>query len=505
MDLSIYETNLLLMTLPLSFIEYAAFFGAIQIFKYLYKNGVELKSKIWKYAVHGNDPEIIHILEENHLFPDDESFIESIKCHHIHITNYMIENYSKKLSISKCLRYYNFMLIDDCDLNESFFYDFCKYNYAPFLEILLKNYQIDINQKTLKNKQIHHFYDCKYKQIYRKKNEKSSLIVSIEKRNIDIIRVLLQNENIDVNSIRISYVVNDDSVDMKPLPLVIETKTALQIAIDKNDPYIVNLLLSNKKIDVNKKCKYYIEELENSYEEKSALFYAIEKKNIEIIQLLLSHENIDVNNENNFCLYFNKRCEEFKWCWWISKLKNEWTHWDDEEELDSCFTEEEDLIYEMIENHMKTPIHLAVEQNNIEVVKLLISSNNLDINKKKKDFSIIKPDQKKKRHAYLYKHSQDNEKTAFFTAVKKNYTEMVELLLTVQNIDINSKCKVRKDNEITALHCAVKNHNKKIIELLMKDKRVDYDSIDTKGRHPIEYTKNEEIKEFIKSLELPNT
>lgn len=97
------------------------------------------------------------------------------------------------------------------------------------------------------------------------------------------------------------------------------------------------------------------------------------------------------------------------------------------------------------------------------------------------------------------------KKQLFLQQSKKNYTEMVELLLTVQNIDINSKCKVRKDNEITALHRAVKNHNKKIIELLMKDKRVDYDSIDTKGRHPIEYTKNEEIKEFIKSLELPNT
>lgn len=82
---------------------------------------------------------------------------------------------------------------------------------------------------------------------------------------------------------------------------------------------------------------------------------------------------------------------------------------------------------------------------------------------------------------------------------------MVKLLLTVQNIDINIKCKVKKDLEVTALHKAVNNQNKEIIEMLMKDKTIDINSIDTKGRYPIEYAKNENIKQFYKSLELQKT
>ena len=53
---------------------------------------------------------------------------------------------------------------------------------------------------------------------------------------------------------------------------------------------------------------------------------------------------------------------------------------------------------------------------------------------------------------------------------------MVKLLLTVQNVDINIKCKVKKDHEVTALHKAVNNQNTAIIELLMKDKRTNYNS-----------------------------
>ena len=43
---SIFETNPFLIDKEISLIEYAAFFGSIQIFNYLYKNGVELTSSL---------------------------------------------------------------------------------------------------------------------------------------------------------------------------------------------------------------------------------------------------------------------------------------------------------------------------------------------------------------------------------------------------------------------------------------------------------------------------
>ena len=53
-------------------IEYASFFGSIQIFKYLYLNGcksnISQNSSIMVYAIHGCNEEIIHILEKNHSY-----------------------------------------------------------------------------------------------------------------------------------------------------------------------------------------------------------------------------------------------------------------------------------------------------------------------------------------------------------------------------------------------------------------------------------------------------
>mgnify|MGYP001101716460 CR=1 FL=1 len=48
----------------MTFIEYSAFFGSIQIFNYLKINGSELTESLCPLAIHCNNPEIIHILEE---------------------------------------------------------------------------------------------------------------------------------------------------------------------------------------------------------------------------------------------------------------------------------------------------------------------------------------------------------------------------------------------------------------------------------------------------------
>ena len=64
---SIYETNLFLFNKNPTLIEYAAFYGSIQIFKYLYNKKVEINNSIWLYSIHGKNADIIHFLEENQL------------------------------------------------------------------------------------------------------------------------------------------------------------------------------------------------------------------------------------------------------------------------------------------------------------------------------------------------------------------------------------------------------------------------------------------------------
>ena len=46
----------------ITLIEYATFYGSIQIFKYLLNNNVGLTESLWMYAVHGQNSEIIDIM-----------------------------------------------------------------------------------------------------------------------------------------------------------------------------------------------------------------------------------------------------------------------------------------------------------------------------------------------------------------------------------------------------------------------------------------------------------
>ena len=160
---SIYETNnFLLKNKYIKLIEYAVFFGSIQIFNYLRQNAADLKQTLWIYAVHGQNPEIISFLDESKIIDDkyvhlaknvsfDQVFKESIKCHHIDVSNYIQDNFlqnEKEILNDKlifCLKYYNFLFMQ-CDIdNEDSFGYLCKYDYYLLVLILLKNKDININ------------------------------------------------------------------------------------------------------------------------------------------------------------------------------------------------------------------------------------------------------------------------------------------------------------------------------------------------------------------------
>ncbi|KAK8839221.1 hypothetical protein M9Y10_032150 [Tritrichomonas musculus] len=146
---SIFETNsFLLKNKEISLIEYAAFFGSIQIFQYLRLNNIQLNSKLWLYAIHSKSAELIHLLEEYQVEPEDKSYeeclAEAIKCHHNAIKNYIHENIFNGKNISTniqetCFHFYNFAyFLDNFDKKEHFRYA-CKYNYLALVKLLLLN------------------------------------------------------------------------------------------------------------------------------------------------------------------------------------------------------------------------------------------------------------------------------------------------------------------------------------------------------------------------------
>ena len=172
-DSSIYETNSFLIKMQsksdskkgIRLIEYAAFFGSIQIIKYLEMQGAELTSSLWLYVIHSQNAELIHFLEDCHIEPrfkfyrrykkvEEKSyegcFKESIKCNHNAFADYFLNNYLQngdqisKRTFLQNLKYYNFGYIKKEHVNEeSSLCKICKYDYYLFTYDLLKNKAIN--------------------------------------------------------------------------------------------------------------------------------------------------------------------------------------------------------------------------------------------------------------------------------------------------------------------------------------------------------------------------
>lgn len=155
---SIFETNSFLIDKTPNLLEYAAFFGSIQIFRYLYLNDVDnemITESIWSYAIHGNSQEVINYLEQKNIHPENESFhkclTESIKCHNIDMTNYIVDNFyqnerdilEKMAYRFQAFQYYNFELFPNV-LNVKLYIDkICTQNYVYILDLILKSVAIN--------------------------------------------------------------------------------------------------------------------------------------------------------------------------------------------------------------------------------------------------------------------------------------------------------------------------------------------------------------------------
>ena len=152
---SIYETNsFLLKTKNITLFEYAAFNGSIQIFNYLRFSNAKINPIIWICAIHGKNAEIIHLIEEYKIKPNqsfDNCFMESVKCHHNDIANYIQELYLQKTLNSEknvilFLKNYNFAFLKNDFIYENAFEILCKYDYCSFVDIILKETKIDIKK-----------------------------------------------------------------------------------------------------------------------------------------------------------------------------------------------------------------------------------------------------------------------------------------------------------------------------------------------------------------------
>ena len=160
---SIFETNIYLIENKPTLIEYAAYFGSIQIFQYLLLNNAEITKSLMYYAIHGRNPEIIHLIEELHVVPEynyKNCYEEAIKCHHNEIAAYF-ENFIdlRQQSIkSFYFKYWNYSFFPN-NLNDIYSISYlCEYGHSTLVNFILQTTDLDINTKVLHTDDIFHLF-----------------------------------------------------------------------------------------------------------------------------------------------------------------------------------------------------------------------------------------------------------------------------------------------------------------------------------------------------------
>ena len=123
-------------------------------------NNVKLTSSLWLYAIHSNNPDLIHLLEENKVEPIDitykECIIEAIKCHHNEIANYSFTNKNqKKFYLDDYLEYDNYecIIADSAyfyqnNLELQYIYDLLR-KYTKIVDLLIRESYLNVNIKII--------------------------------------------------------------------------------------------------------------------------------------------------------------------------------------------------------------------------------------------------------------------------------------------------------------------------------------------------------------------
>ena len=160
--MSIFETNPCLLIDNVSLIDYAAFFGSIQIFEYLFFEKHQLSINSMVYSVHGNNPTLFHRIEEKTENKKDlpkyfqNALIEAINCHQNKYVDFICISLTTKIEenrnlISLCIKSFNFELFPENLSSNYNFYFLCQYNHFTFVDILLKTTSFDINEMVILN------------------------------------------------------------------------------------------------------------------------------------------------------------------------------------------------------------------------------------------------------------------------------------------------------------------------------------------------------------------
>ena len=446
---SIFETNLFVINNKLTLIDYAAFYGSIQIFQYLKMNNATIKPLVWNCAIHSLNAEMFHLIEELRVDLPNNSFdnilISAIECHHNEMVDYLLENkYSceNEILIQESIRCYNYYYLPN-EIDIKYFSLLCENDYYYIVTQMLSQKLIGYNANFgFRSSDLSYFT--------------SSLNISIINNNYNLASFLFKSKYTDPNM----------DITFLNLPNKEIICNGIFFAITHNRIKILKLLLTNGKFDIN--CIRIIKNKLNNgsfnFVKDTAIRFAIKEENIEMVKLIISLPEFDINcgsntiNSSNLndILYFSTPLH------------------------DAIFNENEKIIELLLsiknininqkyinantnDISKETPLFIAIKQQNIKIIRMLLIHSSINVNKKS------------------FNKTGDNEykETPLYQAIKKQNIEIVKILLEHPNIDINKKSVVstitatsKSITKETVLHLAVKLQNKDILELLLKHPQI---------------------------------
>lgn len=506
---SIYETNSFLLENKPTLIEYAAFFGSIQAFKYLMMNGAEMSPSLWEYAIHSNNAEMIHILEEQKVTPNDSTYNqcleEAMKCHHNQVANYiqanLCDNIDKKKQIISSLHFYNYEFYPtkfDCDDNDIFI-NACQYGHFFIVEDILSKGRVNVNyilncpyhgdngqdkdkgeddyngkdddKSKQKNTKISEDF-TKWNRIsylsreiskieYRNDNkcsytdqEITALHFAVENEDVDITKLLLKHPKINVNQVLIRYYQEVKNHHHGNIDTKKEEKTALHIVAENGNLEIAKLLCEKQNIDVNKKTLDSYPSNDDARERLTPLYLAIENDNTEVAECLIKHPEISINLKSTYERWWNGGKEEYE---------------------------------------EKAPLAFACEKGNFEICQAILLHKDVDVNQKLVEFYTTA------NLSYVHKRKE----AALHIAIRKQYYKIIDILLNNESIDVNDLSikeyrfyKYERTKQMKSpLFLAIEKDDSKTVLLLLEKNNIDINfglldiggGSNLKGRNSIGY------------------
>jgi len=343
-------------------------------------------------------------------------------------------------------------------------------NHNSVVELLLKTPNIDVNLKS-------NWGACSlHLAVGRKNNEAlnmlldvpninvnivynygvSAVLMAVFANNIEMLKLLLSHPNIDVN-------LKHHSTGTCALLHAVTNR--------KNDA--LKLLLNVPNIDVN---------IVDNHG-RSAVHQAMYSDNIEVSKLLLSHPNLTALTLN----MKDQRYGETPVMWAVIRKSNVALN---------MMLNVPGIDVNIVDNNGKSALHQAVDFNNIEALKLLLGHPLIDVN------SVVNSGRGAAENDELKLLDVtgidfNSGSSAVWWAVDENNIEVLKLLLSHPSLTALTLNQKGKRYGVTPVMLAVRWNSLEILAMLAADPRVDVDTTDREGRSLEEVARNPDTRRVL--------